>query len=145
MHSLATILLAEDNALIRISVRETLRRMGHEVLEAVNGIDAVRLYKGLVPDCVLMDVGMPAKDGLTAFKEIREFDPQARVAMFTAYGMDNIVEQAREMGAMDFIVKPFVRSRLVAGVERMLRNAPDSTAAPVPMDGDSLSGAGVLN
>jgi DNA-binding response OmpR family regulator len=59
--------------------------------------------------------------------------------------MDNIVEQAREMGAMDFIVKPFVRSRLVAGVERMLRNAPDSTAAPVPMDGDSLSGAGVLN
>jgi CheY-like chemotaxis protein len=129
---LATILLAEDNALIRISVRETLRRMGHEVLEAVNGIDAVRLYKGLVPDCVLMDVGMPAKDGLTAFREILQFDPQARVAMLTAYGMDNIVNQAQEMGAMDFIVKPFVRSRLVAGVERMLRSPADPKASAIP-------------
>jgi 3-oxoacyl-[acyl-carrier protein] reductase len=144
-HTLVTILLAEDNALIRISVRETLRRMGHEVLEAVNGIDAVRLYRGLVPDCVLMDVGMPAKDGLTAFREILEFDPQARVAMFTAYGMDNIVEQARELGAMDFIVKPFVRSRLVSGVDRMLRNLPEQSAVPIPMDGAVLSGAGVLN
>jgi two-component system, chemotaxis family, chemotaxis protein CheY len=126
---MATILLAEDNASVRLSVRETLRRMGHEVLEAVNGIDAVRLYKGLIPDCVLMDVGMPAKDGLTAFREIREFDPQARVAMFTAYGMDTIVEQAREMGAVDFIVKPFVRRRLVAGVDRMLRS-PATVAVP---------------
>jgi two-component system chemotaxis response regulator CheY len=117
---MATILLAEDNSAIRLSVREMLTRMGHDVVEAVNGIDAVRFYKASVPDCVLMDVGMPAMDGLTAFREIRRYDPHARVAMFTAYGMDSIVEQAKDLGTVDFIVKPFVRRRLVAGVDRML-------------------------
>jgi two-component system chemotaxis response regulator CheY len=118
--NVATILLAEDNAAIRLSVRETLTRLGHDVVEAVNVVDAVRFYKVSVPDCVLMDVGMPTMDGLTAFREILRYDPHARVAMFTAYGMDSIVEQAKDLGAIDFIVKPFVRRRLVAGVDRML-------------------------
>lgn len=117
---MATILLAEDNPSIRLSVRETLTRLGHEVVEAVNGVDAVRFYKAAVPDCVLMDVGMPAMDGLTAFRQIRDYDPFARVAMLTAYGMESVVDQAREIGAVDFIVKPFVRRRLVAGVDRLL-------------------------
>jgi two-component system chemotaxis response regulator CheY len=117
---MATILLAEDNTAIRLSVRETLTRLGHDVVEAVNGVDAVRYYKTTVPDCVLMDVGMPTMDGLTAFREIRRYDPYARVAMFTAYGMDSIVEKAKDLGSIDFIVKPFVRRRLVAGIDRML-------------------------
>jgi len=62
---------------------------------------------------------MPAMDGLTAFREIRQYEPHARIAMFTAYGMDSIVEQAKDLGTLDFIVKPFVRRRLVAGVDRM--------------------------
>ena len=118
---MATVLLAEDNASVRMSVRETLRKLGHDVLEVTNGLDAVRVYRDMVPDVVLMDIGMPAKDGLTAAKEIRDFDPFARVAMLTAYGMENIVQQARELGVSDFIVKPFVRSRLLAGIEKMLR------------------------
>ena len=118
---MATILLAEDNATVRLSVRETLTRLGHDVLEATNGLDAVRLYRDLVPDIVLMDIGMPSKDGLTAVKEIRAFDPYARIAMLTAYGMESVVQQARELGASDFIVKPFVRTRLVHGIERMLK------------------------
>jgi len=56
---MATILLAEENSAIRLSVRETLTRMGHDVVEAVNGIDAVRFYNASVPDCVLMDVACP--------------------------------------------------------------------------------------
>ena len=118
---MATILLAEDNTSVRMSVRETLIRLGHDVLEVTNGLDAVRIYREMVPDVVLMDIGMPAKDGLTAVKEIRAFDPFARVAMLTAYGMENIVQQARELGVSDFIVKPFVRSRLLAGIDKMLR------------------------
>lgn len=118
---MATILLAEDNASVRLSVRETLTRLGHDVLEATNGLDAVRIYHDLVPDVVLMDIGMPAKDGLSAVREIREFDPFARVCMLTAYGMEPVVQQARELGAVDFIVKPFIRARLLSGIERMLR------------------------
>jgi two-component system chemotaxis response regulator CheY len=118
---MATILLAEDNTSVRLSVRETLTRLGHDVLEATNGIDAVRLYRDMVPDVVLMDIGMPSQDGLSAVKEIREFDPYARIAMLTAYGMESVVQQARELGACDFIVKPFVRTRLLSGIEKMLK------------------------
>lgn len=124
---MAQILLAEDNAGVRITVRETLNRAGFEVIEATNGIDAVQIYQQFLPDAVLLDIGMPSKDGMTALKEIREFDPFARVAMLTAYGFDHIVKQAMDAGATYFIVKPFVRQRLINTIKQML-------SEPVPTD-----------
>ncbi|MDA1035679.1 MAG: response regulator [Chloroflexi bacterium] len=126
---MAQILLVEDSVGVRISVRETLTRAGYEVIEATNGFDAVTMYQNYHPDAVLLDIGMPSKDGLTALKEIREFDGNARVAMLTAYGFDHIVKQAQDSGAIDFVVKPFVRSRLVNTVRQMLE-------APMPSDAE---------
>ena len=124
---MAQILLAEDSIGVRMSVRETLRRAGFDVIEATNGVDAVQMYQDYHPDAVLLDIGMPSKDGLTALKEIKEFDDSARVAMLTAYGFDHIVKQAQDSGAIDFIVKPFVRTRLVNTVKNMLQAEPPRT------------------
>ncbi len=126
---MAQILLVEDSIGVRMSVRETLRRAGFEVIEATNGFDAVRMYQDYLPDAVLLDIGMPSKDGLTALKEIRAFDGFARVAMLTAYGLDHIEKQAHDSGAIDFIVKPFVRTRLLNTVKQMLES-------PVPRDAE---------
>ena len=102
-----------------MTVQENLRRAGYTALVAANGDEAVEMYKQEPADAVLLDVDMPYKDGLATLKEIREFDASARVTMLTAHGFEHVVQQARALGAMDFIVKPYRATRLVDTVSRM--------------------------
>ena len=81
-----TILVVDDAAFMRMRCAKLLTENGYEVVEAENGAQAIEVYQRVKPDGVLMDITMPEMDGLTALKELRKIDPDARVAMVTAMG-----------------------------------------------------------
>jgi two-component system chemotaxis response regulator CheY len=116
---MATILVVDDAAFMRMRMSKILSEAGYEVIQAENGLDAVSKYKGSRPDAVLMDITMPEMDGLAALKEIRAHDPEARVAMVTALGQQQIVLEAVKSGARDFLVKPCEGDRVLAAVSKL--------------------------
>jgi two-component system, chemotaxis family, chemotaxis protein CheY len=117
---MAKILVVDDAQFMRVKCARLLQEAGHEVVEAADGTEAVELYQSAKPDAVLLDITMPKMDGLTALKEIRKLDPNARVAMLTAMGQQAIVIEAVKAGARDFVVKPFDATRVVQAVEKLL-------------------------
>jgi response regulator NasT len=112
-----TVVVAEDEALIRLDVVETLREAGFEVVgEAQDGEEAVELTRDLEPDLVVMDVKMPGMDGIAAAEEIAQ-DHLAPVVMLTAFSQADLVERARDAGAMAYVVKPFTSADLLPAIE----------------------------
>ncbi|MFN8618203.1 MAG: response regulator [Dehalococcoidia bacterium] len=116
---MTTILVVDDAAFMRMRMSKILSEAGYEVIQAENGLEAVQKYKASRPDAVLMDITMPEMDGLTALREIRAHDPQARVAMVTALGQQQIVLAAVKSGARDFLVKPCEGDRVLAAVSKL--------------------------
>ena len=114
------VLIVDDAAFMRMRSAKLLTEYGFEVIEAENGIEAVEKYQQYRPDAVLMDITMPGMDGLTALKEIRARDPNARVAMVTAMGQQAIVMEALKAGAKDFVLKPFQPDRIVGALKKIL-------------------------
>ncbi|MBA2768207.1 MAG: response regulator [Sporichthyaceae bacterium] len=114
------VVIAEDEALIRLDLKEMLEEEGFLVVgEARDGAQAVALVEEHRPDLVVMDVKMPRLDGITAAERIAA----ARIApvvMLTAFSQRELVERAREAGAMAYVVKPFSRSDLLPAVELAL-------------------------
>jgi response regulator NasT len=109
--------VAEDEALIRMDVVETLREAGFEVVgEAGNGEEAVALATEHKPDVVVMDVKMPVLDGISAAEQIVKAH-LAPVVMLTAFSQTELVERARDAGAMAYVVKPFSPADLLPAVE----------------------------
>src|SRR5579875_575271 len=115
------ILIADDAAFMRMRCGRMLTEHGFEVVEAENGREAVEKYQALEPDVVLLDITMPEMDGLQALRAIKAIDPQARVGMVTALGQQQVVMEALQAGARDFVVKPFQPERVLAAVEKLLR------------------------
>ncbi len=111
------IVIAEDEALIRLDLKEMLEEEGYTVVgEAGDGETAVKLAEELRPDLVILDVKMPVLDGLSAAEQIH----QAHIAptlMLTAFSQRELVDRARDAGAMAYIVKPFSKSDLVPAIE----------------------------
>jgi AmiR/NasT family two-component response regulator len=111
------VVVAEDEALIRLDLVEMLREEGYEVVgEAGDGQQAVNLATDLRPDLVILDVKMPVLDGITAAERIAA----ARVApvvILTAFSQRDLVERARDAGAMAYLVKPFTKADLVPAIE----------------------------
>ncbi len=116
---MATILVVDDAAFMRMRMSKILSEAGYEVIQAENGLDAIDKYRASKPDAVLMDITMPEMDGLTALKEIRAIDPAARIAMVTALGQQQIVLEAVKSGAKDFLVKPAEPDRVLAAVTKL--------------------------
>jgi AmiR/NasT family two-component response regulator len=111
------VVIAEDEAIIRMDLRETLVEEGYEVVgETGRGDDAVRLVRDLRPDLAILDVKMPGMDGLEAAGIISR-EKLCGVLMLTAFSQREVVEQARDAGALAFLVKPFQRSDLVPAIE----------------------------
>lgn len=111
------VVIAEDEAIIRLDLKETLEEEGYEVVgETGRGDEAVRLVRELGPDIAILDVKMPGVDGLTAAREITA-DRLCAVLVLTAFSQRELVEQARDAGALAYLVKPFQRSELVPGIE----------------------------
>ena len=111
------VLIAEDEALIRLDLREMLQEEGFDVVgEAADGEQAVALAKDLHPDLVICDVKMPKMDGIQAAAQITE----ARIApvvMLTAFSQRDLIERARDAGAMAYLVKPFQKRDLLPAIE----------------------------
>ncbi|MGC4173904.1 ANTAR domain-containing response regulator [Demequina sp.] len=109
--------VAEDEALIRMDIVETLREGGYDVVgEAANGEEAVALATEHKPDVVVMDIKMPVMDGITAAEHIAK-DRLAPVVLLTAFSQTELVERARDAGAMAYVVKPFTPGDLLPAVE----------------------------
>lgn len=111
------VLVAEDEALIRLDLAEMLRDEGYEVVgEAGDGQEAVDLAESLRPDLVIMDVKMPRRDGIDAAREIAA-KRIAPIVVLTAFSQRELVEQARDAGAMAYLVKPFNSTDLIPAIE----------------------------
>jgi response regulator NasT len=111
------VVIAEDEALIRLDLKESLIDAGYEVVgEASDGAEAVALVRQHDADVVILDIMMPGVDGLTAAREIMT-DRLAAVVILTAYSQRDLVEQARDAGAMAYLIKPFQPQDLVPAIE----------------------------
>jgi two-component system, response regulator PdtaR len=111
------VLIAEDEALIRLDLKEMLEEEGYDVVgEAADGEEAVALAAELRPDLVILDVKMPKLDGIAAAEQIAG-DRVAPVVILTAFSQRDLVERAREAGAMAYLVKPFQKKDLLPTIE----------------------------
>ncbi|HEX7827212.1 MAG TPA: ANTAR domain-containing response regulator [Mycobacterium sp.] len=114
------VLIAEDEALIRLDLAEMLREEGYDVVgEAGDGQEAVELAEKLLPDLVIMDVKMPRRDGIDAATEIAA-KRIAPIVVLTAFSQRDLVERARDAGAMAYLVKPFSITDLIPAIELAL-------------------------
>ncbi|CAJ1498622.1 ANTAR domain-containing response regulator [[Mycobacterium] kokjensenii] len=122
------VLIAEDEALIRLDLAEMLREEGYEVVgEAGDGQEAVELAESLRPDLVILDVKMPRRDGIDAASEIAG-KRIAPVVILTAFSQRELVERARDAGAMAYLVKPFTSGDLVPAIELALSRSEEISA-----------------
>ncbi|MGE7185211.1 response regulator [Peribacillus sp. NPDC006672] len=115
------ILIVDDAAFMRMMIKDILSKNGFEIVgEAADGAQAVVKYKETLPDLVTMDITMPEMDGITALKEIKKVNPQAKVIMCSAMGQQAMVIDAIQAGAKDFIVKPFQADRVLEAINKAL-------------------------
>jgi len=118
---MARVLIVDDATFMRMMVKDILEKNGYEVIgEANNGIKAVEIYKAENPDIVTMDITMPEMDGIEAVKQIKAFDPSAKIVMCSAMGQQSMVMDAIKAGAKDFIVKPFQADRVLEARKKVL-------------------------
>ena len=111
------VVIAEDEALIRLDLKEMLEEDGYVVVgEASDGEAAVKLTESLRPDLVIMDIKMPGLDGISAAERITA-EHMAAVVILTAFSQRDLVLRARDAGAMAFLVKPFTKANLVPAIE----------------------------
>jgi response regulator NasT len=122
------VLIAEDEALIRMDLREMLEEEGHEVVgEARDGDEAVALARVLKPDVVFMDISMPGVSGIEAARTIGT-EAIAPVVMVTAFSQTSLTEQAAQAGAMGYVVKPFSRSDILPAMQMAVARYAEMTA-----------------
>jgi AmiR/NasT family two-component response regulator len=111
------VVIAEDEAIIRLDLKETLEEEGYEVVgETGRGDEAVALVKEHEPDLAILDIKMPGLDGLSAAREISG-ERRAAVLILTAFSQRDLIEQARDAGALAYLVKPFQRGELIPAIE----------------------------
>lgn len=111
------VVIAEDEAIIRLDLKELLEEEGYEVVgETGRGDEAVDLVRSLMPDIAILDIKMPGLDGLTAARHIAA-ERLAAVLILTAFSQRELVEQARDAGAIGYLVKPFQKSDLIPALE----------------------------
>ena len=128
-------MIAEDEALIRLDLREMLRDEGFDVVgEAADGEQAVALANELRPDLVICDIKMPKMDGIAAAAQITG-NRIAPVVMLTAFSQRDLIERARDAGAMAYLVKPFEKRDLLPAIEMATSRFAEITALEAEVTG----------
>ncbi len=118
------VLIVDDNAFMRLRLREILESAGHEVVgEAADGHDAITKYIRLKPNLVTMDLMLPSRDGIMTTKIIRSIDPRAKVLIISAMGQEAMVKEAVRSGACDFIIKPVDENKFLTAVTKVSDNS----------------------
>lgn len=128
------LLVVDDAMIMRKLIRDVAVEAGWEIAgEACNGAEAVELYETLRPDLVTMDLVMPVMGGNEALRRIRAADPDARVVVVTALDQKQTLTESIRDGALDFIVKPFDRERIIGFLKKVRASLPD----PDPEDSEA--------
>lgn len=128
------VVIAEDEAIIRLDLREILEGQGYEVVgEAARGDTAVELVRELRPDLVILDVKMPGLDGLSAARLVAA-ERLAAILVLTAFSQRDLVEEARDAGALAYLVKPFQEKDLVPAIEVALARHAEMVALERSVD-----------
>ena len=123
-----TVLIADDIPYVRKTLKQILQNRGYRVVgEAGNGEEAVRLYFETRPDLVTMDLVMPRMNGVEATRSILQQDPEARIIILSAMTQENLIAEAIQAGALDYIVKPFQTDEVIKVLEE--RGAPSRYGA----------------
>lgn len=127
-----TVLIVDDALFMRKVLGDILKREGLQIIgEAENGQAAIDKYKELKPDLVTMDVVMPkvgeVTNGIEALRQILKIDPNAKVIMVSAMGQVGLIIEAMQVGAKDFISKPFKQPRVAVAIKKALYGEEEST------------------
>lgn len=119
---MARVLVVDDAAFMRMTIKRALETNGHSMVgEAASGSEAIEKYMVLKPDVVILDITMPEMNGIEALKRIKAYHAKARIIICSALGNQQMLAQAIENGAEDFIVKPFEASHLAAAVDKVMK------------------------
>jgi AmiR/NasT family two-component response regulator len=111
------VVIAEDEAIIRIDLKEILEEEGYEVVgESGRGDEAVALVREHKPDLVILDIRMPGMDGLAAAREVAA-EGDSAVLILTAFSQRDLIEEARDAGALAYLIKPFTKTELIPAIE----------------------------
>jgi len=114
-------LIVDDTAFMRRMLRDILAKESIEVVaEAKNGREAVEQFRQAGPDLVIMDITMPEMDGIAAVREIIAEDAAARIIMCSALGQQELIIEALEAGARDFVAKPFLPDKVLEAIHKVL-------------------------
>ncbi len=118
------VLIADDLKFMKMVLKDIIEKAGFRVVgEASDGYEVLNLYEEKHPDVVILDITMPKMDGITALKKLMEMDPEAKVIMCSALGQQRLIVNAIQIGAKDFIVKPFQPERIVNSIKKVLNIA----------------------
>jgi two-component system, response regulator PdtaR len=115
------VVIAEDEAIIRLDLKEILQDEGYEVVgETGRGDEVVELVRTHQPDLVILDVKMPGWDGLEAARAVRDLELHVAVLILTAFSQRNLIDEARDAGVIAYLVKPFERIELIPAIEQAM-------------------------
>lgn len=121
---MATVLIIDDAKFMRLTLSNIFEKYNYSVVgTAKNGEEGLNLYKETNPDLVTLDITMPVMDGIQTLSEIMAYDEQANVVMCSAMGQQRLVVKAIELGAKDFIVKPFNEEKVIHTVNQILQSS----------------------
>jgi two-component system NtrC family response regulator len=117
---MAQVLLVEDDQTLLMALANALSVLGHQVVTAVNGKEALAIFRQSPPDATITDIKMPEMSGLELLREIRKIDPKASFLVITAYPTLEGMVEAIDLGVVDYLTKPFKVAELEAGLDRAL-------------------------
>ncbi|MCM3764057.1 MULTISPECIES: response regulator [Bacillaceae] len=112
------ILIVDDQFGIRILLNEVFQKEGYKTFQAANGVQALEIVKNHAPDLVLLDMKIPGMDGIEILKRMKVIDPDIRVIIMTAYGELDMIQEAKDLGAITHFAKPFDIDDIRAAVRK---------------------------
>ena len=139
--SATRVVIADDEAIIRLDLKEILEEAGYDVVaETGRGDEAIKLVGEHLPDLVILDIKMPGMDGISAARSIIEQVGSA-VLLLTAFSQRDLIQEAREAGVAAYLVKPFRKAELVPAIEGVLSRAQEDRAIDAEVGGDAAAEA----